>query len=352
MKALHVRAAEAADRAAWDAFVASRPDGDPLQLWGWGEVVAPTGERPVRLLLLGEDGRVRGLAQALVRRVGLGLSLLYVPHGPLWEREAADAGLCLAALLEGLRETSRQERGIAVKVDPRGLPGAVDPTPQLEGLGLRRARFDLQASSTRLMALLDGGPALWATWQPDARRLARRAEREGVTVEVRRDADRAAVADIAALLAATAARGAFAARSQDFLQRAADVLVAGGGWYLALARLANRPIAGMAVPRVGRRAYYLYGGTLRLPELRHAYGAYAAMAALCRALAGDGVETLDLWGVVDRDDPTANPSWRGFSAFKRAFGGEPLRHPGTFDLVTDPLWYRVRDLRERLTQRP
>jgi lipid II:glycine glycyltransferase (peptidoglycan interpeptide bridge formation enzyme) len=66
------------------------------------------------------------------------------------------------------------------------------------------------------------------------------------------------------------------------------------------------------------------------------------------ALAADGCRTLDLWGVVEADDEAAHPDAAGYSRFKRKFGGRPLRHPGTFDLVIDPLWYRLRDLRERL----
>jgi lipid II:glycine glycyltransferase (peptidoglycan interpeptide bridge formation enzyme) len=69
------------------------------------------------------------------------------------------------------------------------------------------------------------------------------------------------------------------------------------------------------------------------------------MGATMEALAADGVSTLDLWGVAESDD--APDGWSGFSAFKRRFGGTPLRHPGTFDLVIDRFWYTIRDLRER-----
>jgi lipid II:glycine glycyltransferase (peptidoglycan interpeptide bridge formation enzyme) len=104
----------------------------------------------------------------------------------------------------------------------------------------------------------------------------------------------------------------------------------------------------VVTPRVGDRAYYLYGASLREAGLEHAFGSDAAMAAAMAALAADGVRTLDLWGVAEPDDPNADPSWAGFSLFKRRFGGTPLRHPGTFDLVVDRPLYLVRDARERL----
>ncbi len=355
---MKVRPAGPADRAAWDAFVANRAEGDPLQCWAWGDVVGPTGERPRRLLLVDGHENVRGLALALVRPTAFGRSVAYVPHGPLWEREAPDAAALLALLVDGLRMMARGERTIVVKLDPRALEAAPDLAPILRAAGLRPARHDLQARTTRIVDLLDGGEALTASWHADARRLSRRAAREGVAVRVHREAAGAALDEFHALLALTARRGDFRARSRDFLGRLAEAYAParpgtpGGGWYLALARLGERAIAGMAVPRVADRAYYLYGASLRDPALKHAYGPYAAMAALMRTLAADGVRTLDLWGVTERDDPAAEPAWAGFSAFKRTFGGQPLRHPGTFDLVVEPAWHRLRDLRERLRGRP
>ena len=71
------------------------------------------------------------------------------------------------------------------------------------------------------------------------------------------------------------------------------------------------------------------------------------MAGPERALAEAGTATLDLWGVREVDDDSVDASWEGFSLFKRRFGGAPMRHPGTFDLVIDPTWNRLREVRER-----
>jgi len=71
----------------------------------------------------------------------------------------------------------------------------------LSGYGLRRAP-DLQAPTTRIVDLLDGGEALMATWQADARRLSRRCEREGVEVTIDRSGDRDALATFHDLLEA------------------------------------------------------------------------------------------------------------------------------------------------------
>lgn len=342
-----VRRATDPDRPAWDAFVASRPEADLLQAWSWGECTALAGEPPIRILV--EDGGVvRGVAQVLMRTAGFGRQVGYAPHGPLWDRSAPDADRVFAWLIHGLRTLARKEKALVVKMDPRAEPDeAFDFDHLAVEHGLRRAP-ELQAPTTRIVDLRDGGEELEASWHADARRLMRRAEREGTKVTITRDADPDGIAVLHDLLTRTAERADFRVRSAEFLTRLATEFAASGGWYLGVARVEGAPIAATAFPRVGDRAYYLYGALLRDERYKHNYGSHAVMAAIQKALAADGCRSVDMWGVVEPDDPEADPAWKGFSDFKRTFGGAPLRHPGLYDLVTDPVWYRLRELRSRL----
>lgn len=391
------------DRPDWDRFLASRPEADILQLWAWGEAVrdagAPAGaaarETPERVMVRAPDGNVRGVAQALVRQATAGRSVVYAPRGPVWEREAADGAEVLQALLDGLREIARHRRAIVVKVDPRARitardaadgdlgidpesadagPGvgaasnepaatqgddaepdagaqlatdAADVATALLAAGLRRARFDLQAATTRVIWVEADPERRVAGWSSGARNLWRRATREGTETSVGRTADEEQIAAFTKLLQNTARDAGFRIRPPEFFAALARELAPAGGLHLAIARWHGQPIAGMFVAGVGDRAYYLYGASDRQAPSQ-ANGAYAAMGAVLEALVSDGVTAFDLWGVAEPDDPTSDPSWAGFSAFKRKFGGRPLRHPGTFDLVIDPVWWWIREARERL----
>jgi peptidoglycan pentaglycine glycine transferase (the first glycine) len=348
---LGIRAATQLDRADWTAFVASRPEGDVLQSWAWGE--AGAGERDEhwqRLVVVDAAGRTRGVAQVLDRRTLLGRTILYVPHGPLWDRDAPDAAEILARLLVGLRSHARERHGVVLKLDPRA--GQDDPSTQAIGRalvasGARPASHDLQAVTTRVLDLTTTDDPV-ATWTKDARAEARRAEREGTVTRVDRDADPATLDLFHALLAATSERAGFHTRSREFLGALARQLASSGDWFLALAEHDGRPLAGAVAARTGNRAFYLYAASSRDPELVGKRGPYAAMAALQRSLREAGTRSLDLWGVREPDDDSADTAWEGFSLFKRRFGGTPLRHSGTFDLVIDARWNRLRDLRERL----
>ena len=346
---LALRAATPADRADWSAFVASRPEGDILQAWAWGEAGAgEPGERWSRLMVVDGGGRPRGLAQVLDRSTAFGRTVLYVPHGPLWDRESADAAEVMARLLSGLRAHARARRGIVLKLDPRATADAAASATVARALRASSApsAHDLQAPTTRIVDLAaTDDPA--AAWGKDARAELRRSEREGTTARVDRVGDPAALDAFHALLTRTAERGGFRVRSRAFLAALAEPLAASGDWFMALAEREGSLLAGAIAPRTGDRAYYLYAASAREPELASGRGPYAAMAALQRALREAGTTSLDLWGVREPDDATVDPAWEGFSLFKRRFGGVPLRHPGTFDLVIDPTWHRIRELRER-----
>ncbi|HSM37836.1 MAG TPA: peptidoglycan bridge formation glycyltransferase FemA/FemB family protein [Candidatus Limnocylindrales bacterium] len=345
-----VRRATEPDRPAWDAFVNARPEADILQSWSWGECAALSGEPPVRILV--EDaGTVRGVAQVLLRPAGFGRRVAYVAHGPVWDRSAADGDRIFAWLLHGLKRLSRREHALVVKMDPRAEADADFEFGHLAiEHGLRPAP-DLQAPTTRIVPLLDGGDELEASWHADARRLMRRAEREGTHVRISRKPDPEEIGILHDLLERTAERADFRVRSVEFLERLATELEPSGGWYLGIARVKGTPIAAMCFPRIGDRAYYLYGALLRDPAYKHNYGSHAVMAAMLKALAAYGCKSVDMWGVVEPDDADADPSWKGFSDFKRTFGGTPLRHPGLFDLVTDPFWYRLRTVRAGILER-
>jgi peptidoglycan pentaglycine glycine transferase (the first glycine) len=349
-----VREAVPADRGAWAAFIASRPEADVLQAWAWGEAGAlEPGERWRRLVAVDGRGRMRGVAQVLARATSFGRTVLYVPHGPVWEREAPDAAEILARLVVALRALAREQRGVVLKLDPRASEDAAVTAAgrrAVSAAGGTPARHDLQARTTRILDLADTDDPV-ASWSKDARAELRRADREGTLTRIDRAAEAAALDAFHELLAETSERQGFRARSRGFLGELAGQLAASDDWFLSLAEHEGRLLAGAVAPRTGDRAFYLYAASTRHPELTRKRGPYAAMAALVRAHREAGTRTLDLWGVREADDAATDAAWEGFSLFKRRFGGVPVRHPGTFDLVVDPVWNRLRDLREQVRGR-
>jgi lipid II:glycine glycyltransferase (peptidoglycan interpeptide bridge formation enzyme) len=50
-----------------------------------------------------------------------------------------------------------------------------------------------------------------------------------------------------------------------------------------------------------------------------------------------GLRFYDWWGIASSDDP--KDPWAGLTRFKKGFGGEVVKYPGTFDYVIKPFGY-------------
>ncbi len=92
----------------------------------------------------------------------------------------------------------------------------------------------------------------------------------------------------------------------------------------------------------GTRSYYLFSGSRREErgEPKH-YASYALQWAMMRLARDRGVTHHDLWGVAPAG---AGPdhAWHGVGLFKKGFGGEEVAWAGSWDLVVDPVLYRLR----------
>lgn len=348
-------ATTATERAAWDALLAEEPTADPLQSWAWSEAGMATGERWERLVVADDDGRLGAAVQWQLVSPVLGHPLAYAPHGPVWRRSDPSGPQALRALVSAMREQCEARGASAILVDPRSAlrdeesDEGGDPSAAVSAEGFRATTRHVQMPTTRVLDLREGIEATRGGWDKDTRNLVRRAAREGVETEVV-EADRpAAVESLHRLMVDVGSRGGFAPRSVAFL--GAYGRHAGDRAFVCLGRWQGRVIAGALVGMVGDRAYYLFAGSLREPELRHANAPYAVMERLIvEAVARDAV-SLDLCGVNEKDDPTADPRWEGLSSFKRGFGGDPLRQPPVHTIVLRPGVERIRAAGQGVRQR-
>ena len=281
--------------------------------------------------------QIQGVAQVLIRKGAFGRQIAYVPHGPVWDRSAPNADRIFAWLAQGLRSLALKEKALVVKMDPRNEPGQDFDFSHLAAEHDLQPAQDLQAPTTRIVDLLDGGEELEASWHADARRLSKRAAREGTEVTISREPDEAEVSVLHDLLADVAEHADFRVRSPEFLMRLATEFAASGGWYLGIARVEGTPIAAMAFPRVGDRAYYLYGALRRDEQYKHNYGSHAVMAEMLRTLAADGVKTVDMWGVVEPDDETRQSGLEGLQRLQAHLRRRAAAPPGPLRPGHQPL---------------
>jgi lipid II:glycine glycyltransferase (peptidoglycan interpeptide bridge formation enzyme) len=106
-------------------------------------------------------------------------------------------------------------------------------------------------------------------------------------------------------------------------------------------------LAGILVIFWNNRATYLYGASGN--EKRNLMPAYGLQWAAIQEAKGLGCNTYDLFGMPGSPDP--NHPMAGLYQFKAGFIQHLVRYPGTWDLVTHPVLYKLYTLAEALRLR-
>ncbi|MEP6807677.1 MAG: peptidoglycan bridge formation glycyltransferase FemA/FemB family protein [Chloroflexota bacterium] len=326
------------DEAAWQALLGRTASGDFLHDWAWAAVAAFDGQ-PQRRFVAEENGEIVALVAAQERRMPLGRSFWYVPHGPVLDYADPRAGEWVRALAIALREVGRAGRVVAAKLEPRieadsasvALFGRLRPDPR-----------PVQVGQTRLVDLSDD-EVLLGSFDKDTRYAVRRSQREGVEVRVLADASNTAPIDaLHGLVLDTQRRAGFPKPSLERYRIAWQGLGGAGRASILEARRGGQLLASGMLVVEGDRSFYLFAGSRREEpgEPKH-YASYLLQWEMMRRARDLGSRVHDLWGIAPAG---AGPdhAWHGVGLFKKGFGGRAVRWAGTWDVVIDPSFYRLR----------
>ena len=139
---MKARPATAQDAARWDELVIATGQPHLVQSVAWAELKALTGWEARRFML--DEGP--GVAQVLVRRLPLGITVAYAPRGPLVPAAA------LPDAIVALRTSLAAERCASLLCDPE-VPADDGVVGALERAGIRRSPVYVQPRRTLLMDL-------------------------------------------------------------------------------------------------------------------------------------------------------------------------------------------------------
>jgi peptidoglycan pentaglycine glycine transferase (the first glycine) len=334
-------APDVVNRQTWDAFVAGHPAGHLLQTWAWGELKARFGWRALRLAWVAAGGIVTG-AQVLFRPVLPGLSLAYVPKGPLVDwADVAQAG----ALLDGLCAVCRTRRSIFLKIEPHAPDGAALREAAVRH-GALVSEYSVQPPRTIVVDLRPAEEDILAAMKQKTRYNVRLAARKGVTVHPGTLGD---LPTFHRLSQITGQRDGFGVHSLEYFRAAFELFAADCA--LLLAEVEGQPVAGVMVFAHGSTAYYLFGASS--DAHREKMPAYLLQWEAMRWARERGCRRYDLWGIPDADEATLEANFTahgeesaglwGVYRFKRGFGGQVVRAVGAFDFAFNrPLYWAYR----------
>lgn len=269
-----------------------------------------------------------------------GMSILYVPKGPLLDYKDPPLRRVVLAQLE---QVARQERAIFVKIDPDVVQawGLDDDRKSpigakfIEELKDRRWRFSqdqVQFRNTVELDLERDEETLLAMMKQKTRYNIRLAARKGVDIRMGTPKD---FDLIAGLYGETAARDGFTIRSVDYYLDAWQTLYNGGMAQPFIAEYEDKPIGAIIVVHNGERALYMYGASTSKERKRMPN--HLLQWEAIRWAKEVGCKIYDFWGAPN-EFVAGDPLW-GVWRFKAGFNGQVVRHIGAWDYPARPVFY-------------
>jgi len=312
----------------WTEFLAHYPEAHILQTAAWGQLKSEFGWQAVHVVS-GNSG-----AQILFRKLPLGLSLAYIPKGPL--------GLDWNVLWPEVDAVCNEKRAVFLKVESDLWEG--DLTPNWNGQppsGFQLSPHEIQPPRTLIVDLQGTEDQILARMKQKTRYNIRLARRKGVVIRETCDID-----TFYQLMQITGERDAFGVHSRMYYQRVLDLFEPHGYCKLFCAEFEEQPLAGLIVFAYGKRAWYFYGASSN--DGRHLMPTYLLQWKAMQWSKEQGCTEYDLWGVPDEDMETLEANFLerredlwGVYRFKRGFGGELRRAAQTWDRVYNPLLYKL-----------
>jgi lipid II:glycine glycyltransferase (peptidoglycan interpeptide bridge formation enzyme) len=269
-------------------------------------------------------------AQVLFRKFPLGLSLAYIPKGPV--------GPNFSKLLPALDELCSKNNAFLLKIEPDENQSS---ERELLEAGFIPSIQSIQPLRTILINLEADENSILGRMNQKTRYNIKLATRKGVTVRPWGNLEA-----FGTMIEETAKRDSFGAHTSAYYRRAYDLFYPIGACELFVAEFEETPLSAIMVFSQGSRSWYLYGASTSIE--RNRMPTYLLQWEAIRWAREQGCRTYDLWGVPDEDHetleklfPTEKGGLWGVYRFKRGFGGELVRSIGTWDRVYNRAIYRM-----------
>ena len=323
-----------------EAFVRTHEKGHFTQMPSWGDVKTFWKWRGVTVYR--QEGPAATMA-VLIRPLPMGMSLLYVPRGPVCDRE--DPAIW-GELMEALKQIAKEHHALLVYTDPDEPDSHGQFRSVIRKLGFRERADEgfgnIQPQYVFRLDLTTGNEEeIFRNFSSKIRYNIRLAQRKGVTVREYSGTDPmpdCVLEHFQALMETTGHRDHFGIRDLPYFRGLLSALQEDARIYIAY--LQGQPIAGSIEVFCGRKAWYLYGASAN--EHRNVMPNYLLQWTMIRRAMERGCTLYDFRGVPG--NPDGEDPLYGLYRFKKGFSGTYTKFTGLFTYAFRPVPGRLLEM--------
>ncbi|MBR2998387.1 peptidoglycan bridge formation glycyltransferase FemA/FemB family protein [Candidatus Saccharibacteria bacterium] len=260
---------------------------------------------------------------------------LYLPYGPVFSDKTG-----FKHAIKSLQSLAQQENAIFIRIEPQDEKAA-KWLPKTA-----KKSKDLNPAHTLIIDINREPAEILSAVPRRTRGYFNTYEKKGLTVEVSKDpGDIKHLVALQKILAKDKKIGVF---SEDYLKT--QLSQPFSSLYLVKYHPENeeeKVIAAVLVFDDQDTRYYIQAAQDK---------SYTKLAApsivVCKMLLDakeKGLEFFDFWGIAPENAPDNHP-WKGFTNFKKSFGGTEKSYAGTYDIILNPVKYKLYGLARKVNR--
>ncbi|MEK7587327.1 MAG: peptidoglycan bridge formation glycyltransferase FemA/FemB family protein [Patescibacteria group bacterium] len=272
----------------------------------------------------------------------------YFPKGPMPTKE----------MLAALDTLGKQKRAIFIQLEPnvtchceersdaaisQKQPDEIASLIARNDKLLRPSHHPLFTKYTFVLDLTKSEEELLKAMHPKTRYNLKIAQKHSVVIK--EDNSNEAFTEYLKLTAETTRRQGFYAHNEAYHTTMWHIMKKAGIAHLFTAAYQGSTLAAWIIFAWQDTVYYPYGASSR--GYRDVMAPNLLLWEIARWAKSKGYKKFDLWGSLG-PHPDEHDSWYGFHRFKQGFGPKLVEFVGSFDLILNPLLYRVYTLADTI----
>lgn len=261
---------------------------------------------------------------------------LYLPYGPV-----ADSKDSFKTAIKSLNNLAKSKSAIFIRIEPQA-PDFINAFPKCT-----KKSKDLNPKETWVLDLSGTDDDLKRKLPSRLLRYYRNIDKKGIEIEQSKNIDD--IRHLLTLQKALASKKGIGTFSEDYLKT--ELSQSFATLYLLKyqdpeAKTEEIIAAGLVFDDEDTR-YNLQGAQSEQGRKLHATGILTIR--LIEDAKKSGKTTFDFWGIAPENAPKNHP-WQGFTSFKKTFDGKEKDYAGTYDIILNPVKYKLYELTRKLNR--